>query len=72
MGRGRAFRASLLALGILFCQAALRTKGVPFELHLYERGGHGLGLHERRDAPNTRHPWTVECARWLRERGWTR
>jgi len=52
--------------------AALRAHGVPFELHLYERGPHGIGLHERRDAPETRHPWTVECVRWLQERGFAR
>ena len=56
----------------LLFAAALREHGVPFELHLYERGPHGLGLHERRDAPDTRHAWTVECVRWLRERGWAR
>lgn len=56
----------------LWFAAALREHRVPFELHLYERGPHGLGLQARRDTPDTRHPWTVECARWLRERGWTR
>jgi acetyl esterase/lipase len=56
----------------LMFASALRAKGVPFELHLYERGPHGIGLHERREAPETRHPWTVECVRWLRERGFAR
>jgi Esterase/lipase len=39
---------------------ALRGAGVRFELHLYEKGRHGLGLANG-------HPWTVECARWLKE-----
>lgn len=39
---------------------ALRRAGVPFELHLFEKGGHGIGLANG-------HPWTVECARWVGE-----
>jgi acetyl esterase/lipase len=39
---------------------ALRRAGVRFELHLYEKGGHGIGLANG-------HPWTVECARWVGE-----
>jgi acetyl esterase/lipase len=39
---------------------ALRRAGVPFELHLYEKGSHGIGLADG-------HPWTVECARWVEE-----
>jgi acetyl esterase/lipase len=38
----------------------LRRAGVPFELHIYEKGRHGIGLAEG-------HPWTVECARWMGE-----
>lgn len=38
--------------------AALRRAGVRFELHIYEKGGHGIGLANG-------HPWTVECARWV-------
>jgi acetyl esterase/lipase len=40
--------------------AALRRAGVRFELHIYEKGGHGIGLANG-------HPWTVECARWVGE-----
>lgn len=39
---------------------ALRRAGVPFDLHLYAKGRHGLGLADG-------HAWTVECARWLKE-----
>lgn len=39
---------------------ALRRAKVPFELHVYEKGRHGLGLADG-------HPWTEECARWVRE-----
>ncbi len=37
---------------------ALRRAGVPFELHIYEKGEHGRGLFQG-------HPWTAECIRWL-------
>lgn len=37
---------------------ALRKAGVPFELHIYEKGPHGQGLFRG-------HPWAEECVRWL-------
>ena len=40
--------------------SALRKNGVPFELHLYARGGHGLGL----GAPFS---WETDCLRWIKE-----
>jgi len=52
--------------------AALRRAGVPFALHIYERGGHGLGLGTRDWQPEARHPWTRACELWLRERGFGR
>jgi len=45
--------------------AALRAAGVRFELHIYELGGHGIGLGPK-DAP---HRWAEDCLAWLRERG---
>jgi acetyl esterase/lipase len=33
---------------------------VPFELHIYDRGPHGLGM-------DLSHPWASSCARWIRE-----
>jgi acetyl esterase/lipase len=52
--------------------SALRLAGVPFALHVYERGGHGLGLGTREWKPEARHPWTRDCEFWLRERGFGR
>jgi acetyl esterase/lipase len=49
---------------LAFAQA-LRANGVKFELHIYERGGHGMGL----GAP---HRWTADCLAWLQERGFAR
>ncbi len=42
--------------------AALRAKGVPFDLHIYEKGRHGIGLANG-------HAWTKDCLFWLSERG---
>ncbi|MBC8078943.1 MAG: alpha/beta hydrolase [Gorillibacterium sp.] len=46
--------------------AALRQHGVPFDLHVYESGQHGLGLAE--DQPES-HTWPKLCELWLRRRG---
>ena len=45
--------------------AALRRAGVPYSLHIYETGSHGLGLG-RPDKPAP--PWADQCLYWLRER----
>ena len=42
---------------MLFAQA-LRQHGVPFELHIYGEGVHGLGLR-------TPYDWAGECVRWI-------
>jgi acetyl esterase/lipase len=53
--------------------AALRKAGVPFEMHLYERGPHGFGLGSRSGAPDpVLATWTSLCAAWLRLRGFAR
>ena len=49
----------------LMFAAALRRAGVPFSLHVYEKGPHGLGLG-RPDKPAP--PWADQCLYWLRER----
>jgi acetyl esterase/lipase len=52
----------------LLFAAALRRAGVPFDLHVYERGRHGIGLQGK--APFERvHPWAEDLAFWLGERG---
>lgn len=45
---------------------ALRSRGVPFDLHVYAHGRHGLGL-----ANDDSHVggWTGACASWLRLNG---
>jgi acetyl esterase/lipase len=52
--------------------AALRSAGVKFELHIYERGLHGMGLGTRELNPSRRHPWTLDCVHWLKQRGFAK
>ncbi len=49
---------------LLFAQA-LRKHGVSFDLHIYEKGRHGIGLANG-------HPWTKDCAHFLKQRGFAR
>ncbi len=58
--------ASVPCENSLLMALALRQAGVPFELHIYERGAHGFGLQAT--APGVS-PWTERCAEWLRVRG---
>lgn len=46
---------------------ALAAAGVPHELHVYERGRHGVGLGE---GEGTAEDWRTASAAWLRQRGW--
>ncbi len=52
--------------------SALQAAKVRFEIHVYERGMHGLGLGTRDWQPEKRHPWTRDCAFWLKERGFAK
>jgi acetyl esterase/lipase len=45
--------------------AALRRAKVIFDLHIYEKGAHGMGL-------GNNHPWTSDCIFWLRGRNFLR
>lgn len=52
--------------------AALRQSGVPFDLHIYQKGGHGMGLGNPRNTPFDPmkvHPLTKDCAFWLNLQG---
>jgi acetyl esterase/lipase len=52
--------------------AALRKNGVPFDLHIYEKGQHGIGLGSRPYGGGDRHPWTRDCVFWLKNHGWAK
>src|SRR5262249_43101445 len=45
---------------------ALRDAGVPVELHIYDKGGHGFGVRKS-ELPVSK--WTERCVEWLIQRG---
>ncbi len=49
--------------------SALRKAGVPFDLHLYQKGVHGIGLAVPPPFLNA-HPWSKDLLFWLAENGW--
>ena len=51
---------------------ALRRAGVRFDLHIYEKGGHGLGLGSGRYDPSKWLDWTRDCTSWLKVEGFGR
>ena len=48
---------------------ALRQANVPFDLHLYQNGPHGIGLGVKEYDQTKLHSWTRDCAFWLGEQG---
>jgi acetyl esterase/lipase len=51
---------------------ALRRAGVRFDLHIYEKGNHGLGLGGPANDPAKCLDWTRDCASWLKVEGFGR
>ena len=51
---------------------ALRKVGVPFDLHIYQKGGHGMGLGRRDYDPEKFHPWAHDCIYWLKAQGFVK
>lgn len=54
------------AVGSAVLYLALKHAGVPAELHIYARGGHGFGL---RHTANPCSAWTQRCEAWLKSQG---
>lgn len=52
--------------------AGLRKNNVPFALHIYPKGPHGIGLGSSNWDPTSRHPWTADCLHWLKEQGFVK
>ncbi len=46
---------------------ALRTAGVPVEMHIFEHGPHGFGLATTNPVLSS---WTTLCENWMRLHGW--
>lgn len=51
--------------------AALQKHGVPFDLHIYQKGRHGIGLADKPPFGNA-HPWSRDLVFWLKEQGFTK
>ena len=51
---------------------ALEKAGVPYDFHVYRKGGHGIGLSEGKNgAPAGEvHPWGKDLLFWLQQNGW--
>lgn len=48
----------------LLFAAGLREKKIPFALHVYQKGRHGIGLG---GPPGSYHPWTRDLLFWLKQ-----
>ena len=55
---------------LLFAEA-LRKNRVPFDLHIYQQGRHGIGLKAKPPFANP-HPWAGDCLFWLKVQGFVR
>ena len=51
---------------------ALQRADVPFDLHVYQKGQHGMGLGAREWNPEKRHPWTRDLIYWLQVQGFVK
>ena len=51
--------------------AALQRNGVPFDLHIYQKGRHGIGLADKPPFTNP-HPWAKDLIFWLKEQGFVK
>ncbi len=51
--------------------SVLQKNGVPFDLHIYQKGAHGLGLGGGH-AGAPLHPWAQDCLFWLKAQGFTK
>ena len=55
----------------LLFASALRQHHVPFDLHVYQKGPHGMGLADKPPF-NHPHPWAADCLVWLRVQGFVK
>lgn len=50
---------------------ALGKNHVPFDLHVYQKGAHGMGLKDKPPFANP-HPWVNDCLFWLKQQNFAR
>ena len=55
---------------LMFAEA-LRKDHVPFDLHIYQKGPHGMGLKDKPPFAHP-HPWANDCLFWLKQQGWVK
>ena len=55
----------------LLFAGALRKNHVPFDLHIYQKGGHGMGLADKPPFAHP-HPWAGDCLFWLKAQGFVK
>ena len=52
----------------LMFAGALQKAAVPFDLHIYQQGRHGIGLNDKAPFTNA-HPWSRDLLFWLKAQG---
>lgn len=52
--------------------AALSRNGVPFDLHIYQHGRHGIGLGSKPPEFDNAHPWANDLVFWLKAQGFVK
>lgn len=52
--------------------AALQRVGVPYDLHIYQKGPHGIGLSQGQNgvAAGEVHPWAADLLFWFHQNQW--
>ena len=49
--------------------SALTSAGVPFDIHVYQKGRHGIGLQDKPPFDNP-HPWARDLKFWIQQNNW--
>ncbi len=52
--------------------SALERHGVPFDLHIYKQGRHGIGLAAKPPEFEIPHPWAKDLVFWLKSQGFVK
>lgn len=52
--------------------SALERHGVPFDLHIYRQGRHGIGLAAKPPEFSNPHPWAADLLFWLKAQGFVK